>query len=173
MDIQKTTSPRSFQPRPSRGWFWLILMAVIIFTVAIAPALSVGISSSNTVLTLIICIPVALVFLILAFWFPTMHYELDQEQLTLRYGPVIRYQIPLSEIRTIRRRNLNLTIWSTIRFPGIALFTVPYADVGNVKMCATSALNNILLIETGKEKFGLTPADEDAFVAALRVQMEG
>jgi len=102
-----------------------------------------------------------------------MRYELDQDQLTLRYGPVIKYRIPLKEIRSIRRRNLSMTIWSTVRFPGIALFTVPYADVGNVKMCATSALNNILLIETGKEKYGLTPADEETFVAALRAQMEG
>jgi hypothetical protein len=78
----------------------------------------------------------------------------------------------LGKIRAIRRRNLGLTIWSAIRFPGIALFTVPYSDVGNVKMCATAALNNILLIETEKEKYGLTPADEEAFVVALRSQME-
>jgi hypothetical protein len=101
-----------------------------------------------------------------------MRYELDQDQLTLRYGPVLTYRILLKEIRTIRRRNLGLTIWSTIRFPGIALFTVPYADVGNVKMCATAALNNILLIETEKEKYGLTPANEEAFVAALQSQMK-
>lgn len=83
-------------------------------------------------------------------WFPTMRYELDQKQLTLHYGPVLTYRIPLREIRTIRSRNLSLTVWSTIRFPGIALFTVPYADVGNVKICATAALNDILLIETDK-----------------------
>lgn len=161
-----------FRPRTSYGWLWLVLMALIIIAVAIAPVMAMGLSSSSTVLTLIICIPVALAFLALAFWFPTMRYELDRDQLTLLYGPVLHYRIPLREIRTIRRRNLSLTIWSTIRFPGIALFTVPYADVGNVKMCATAALNNILLIETEKEKFGLTPADEETFVAALQAQME-
>lgn len=162
-----------FRPRTSYGWLWLVLMALIIIAVAIAPVMAMGLSSSSTVLTLIICIPVALAFLALAFWFPTMRYELDRDQLTLLYGPVLHYRIPLREIRTIRRRNLSLTIWSTIRFPGIALFTVPYADVGNVKMCATAALNNILLIEAEKEKYGLTPADEEAFVAALQAQMEG
>ena len=162
-----------FRPRTSYGWLWLVLMALIIIAVAIAPVMAMGLSSSSTVLTLIICIPVALAFLALAFWFPTMRYELDQDQLTLLYGPVLHYRIPLRKIRTIRRRNLSLTIWSTIRFPGIALFKVPYADVGNVKMCATAALNNILLIETEKETYGLTPADEEAFVAALQAQMEG
>ena len=162
-----------FRPRRSHGWAWLVLMAVIIIAVAIAPAMAIGMSSSSILLTVIVCSLVALAFLALAFWFPTMRYELDQNQLTLRYGPVLTYRIPLSEIRTIRRRNLSLTIWSSIRFPGIALFGVPYADVGNVKMCATAALNKILLIETEKEKYGLTPADEEAFVAALQAQMEG
>lgn len=164
---------KMFRPRSSFGWAWLILMAGIIFAMAIVPAMAMELSSSGAILTLIICTVVALAFLALACWFPTMRYELDQDQLTLRYGPVLNYRIRLSEIRTIRRRNLSLTIWSSIRFPGIALFTVPYADVGNVKMCATAALNHILLIETEKEKYGLTPADEEAFVAALQAQMEG
>ena len=173
MNATLVKSTKTFQPRPSYGWAWLVLMALVIIAVSIAPAVAMGVPSRNAILTLVICIPIAIVFLILAFWFPTMRYELDQEQLTLRYGPVLTYRIPLKEIRSIRRRNLSLTIWSTIRFPGIALFTVPYADVGNVKMCATAALNNILLIETEKEKYGLTPADEEAFVTAIRVQMEG
>lgn len=171
MNNQKSKSIECFRPRPSLGWFWLVLLAGIILAAGIAPALAMGVSSNSTVLTLVICIPIGLAFIFLAFWFPTMHYELDQDYLTLRYGPVLRYRIPLRAIRTIRRRNLNMTIWSTIRFPGIALFTVPYGDVGNVKMCATAALNNILLIETEKEKYGLTPADEDQFVTALRAQM--
>ena len=64
-----------------------------------------------------------------------------------------------------------MTIWSAIRFPGIALFKVPYADVGTIKMCSTAALNNILLIETETEKYGLTPIDEEAFVATIRTQI--
>lgn len=172
MDNQLTNQTKTFQPRPSYGWVWLLLMTLIIIVLAIIPVLAAGLSSSNAVLTLIICIPIAIVFLTLAVWFPTMRYELDEDQLTLCYGPFLTYQIPLDEIRTIRRRNLGLTIWSTIRFPGIALFKVPYADVGNVKMCATAALNNILLIETDNEKYGLTPADEEAFVAAVRNRLE-
>ena len=162
----------TFHPRPSRGWLWLVFMAVIITAVGIAPALAVGLSSGSAVLTLLVCVPVALAFVILAFWFPTMRYELDQNHLTLRYGPVLRYQIPLNKIHAIRRRNLSMTIWSTIRFPGIALFSVPYGDVGSVKMCATAALNRILLVETEKDKYGLTPADEEAFVTAIKAHME-
>ncbi len=171
MDIHSGNRTKTFQPRPSFGWVWLVLMATVIFALGIAPALAMGVSSSSIALTLIICIPVALAFLILACFFPTMRYELDQDQLILRYGPFLTYRIPLGAIRSIRRRNLSLTIWSTLRFPGIALYTAPYADVGTVKMCATSALNNILLIETEKEKYGLTPADVDQFIAAIQKKM--
>lgn len=164
---------QTFQPRPSSGWCWLVLMAAIIAAIAIAPALALGASSRSAILTLVICIPVTLAFLFLAIWFPTMRYELYPGQITLRYGPVLTYHIPLKQIQTIRRRNLSMTIWSSIRFPGIALFGVPYADVGSVKMCATASLNNILLIETKTEKYGLTPANEEAFLAAVQAQMEG
>ncbi len=171
MEKQNDTIIKTFQPRPSHGWLWLVVMAVIIIAVAVGPALVMEVSSRSSLLTLIICIPVALGFLVLAFWFPTMRYELNPGQLTLRYGPVICYHIPLDAIQTIRRRNLSLTVWSSIRFPGIALFSVPYADVGSVKMCATAALNNILLIETRTEKYGLTPANEEAFLTAVRAQV--
>jgi len=49
---------------------------------------------------------------------------------------------------------------------------VPYTDVGNVKMCATAAATDILLVETGKHKYGLTPADEQGFLDALQARME-
>jgi uncharacterized membrane protein YdbT with pleckstrin-like domain len=172
MDVQIHQSIQAFKPRPSAGWLSLILMAGIILAVGVAPVLAAEVFSTSALITLIILSPVAFAFLILAVWFPTMRYELDPDQIILRYGPVLTYRIPYREIRTIRRRNLSMTIWSTIRFPGIALFKVPYADAGDVKMCATAALNNILLIETATGKFGLTPADEDAFVAAVRARME-
>ncbi len=172
MVIQLSKSVETFRPRPSVGRLSLVIMATVILALGAAPFLALGLTSGNAVLTLVIVVPVALAFLALAFWFPAMRYELDRDQITLRYGPVLTYRIPLRQIRTIRRRNLSLTIWSTVRFPGIALFQVPYGDVGNVKMCATAALNNILLIETDKEKYGLTPADENKFVDAVRTQME-
>jgi hypothetical protein len=111
-------------------------------------------------------------FLLLALWFPTMRYELDDSALILRYGPILRYYIPLGQISGLRRRNLSLTMWSSLRLPGFALFTANYSDVGNVKMCATAALTQILLIETDQGLYGITPADEAAFVAAVKARLE-
>jgi hypothetical protein len=124
------------------------------------------------VLTIGIQAAVCLGAFALAFWFPTMCYELDRESLTLRYGPILTYHIPFDQIKTIRRCNLGLTLWSSIRFPGIALFTVPTGDAGDVKMCATAAMKGILLIETPKGTYGITPADEAEFVDAIRSRIK-
>ena len=163
---------RTFRPRRSGGRISLILMGLVVMALGIAPALAACLGSAASVATLILCVPVGVTFLVLALWFPTMRYELGRAELVLRCGPLLTYRIPLGEIRSIRRRSLSLTIWSCIRFPGVALFTAPYADVGNVKMCASAAINNILLIETAQVKYGVTPADEQGFVGALLQQME-
>jgi hypothetical protein len=81
---------------------------------------------------------------------------------------LIRYVIELEQIKSIKRRDLGIGIVSSFRFPGLALFSVPYPEVGSVKMCATAATRGILLIETDSAKYGLTPADEKEFVAELQ-----
>lgn len=119
----------------------------------------------------IVCTGIGLPMLYLAFWFPAMRYELGSGELILRYGPVLTYRIPLSGIVRIRRRNLAISLWSSMRLPGLALFKVPYSDVGTIRMCATSASRRILLIETDGAAYGLTPADEEGFVAELKSRM--
>jgi hypothetical protein len=50
MKIQLNKPITMFHPRPSSGRFWLVLMAVILIAIGIAPALSLGLTSSNTVI---------------------------------------------------------------------------------------------------------------------------
>lgn len=113
---------------------------------------------------------IALPFVVLAAWFPTMAYELDARELVLRYGPH-RYRIPLADIVELRHADLSITVWSSLRLPGLALFRVPYADVGVVHMCATRVADAILLIRTRDRQYGITPADESAFVRALTARL--
>lgn len=163
---------RIFRPRASYGWLSLMLMGLVVAAFSIMPALAASLNSAGSLLTLVVCTPIAITFFLLALWFPTMRYELNNAELVLRYGPVITYRIPLARIQAIRRRCLGLTIWSCVRFPGVALFTAPYADVGNVKMCATAAMNDVLLIETPAGKYGITPANEEELVTAIQERME-
>jgi len=159
-----------YRPRPSRGWLSLLLLALVLLFCSL-PA-TIGAFAGEVpwpvgLLTGAIGLGLGVPFLALAFWFPTMHYELDAEALALRYGPVLAYRIPLDKIRTVKRQNLRLSLWSSVRLPGVALFSVPYRGLGQVKMCASAAARDILLIDTADGLYGLTPADEWGLVAAI------
>jgi hypothetical protein len=128
--------------------------------------------SGPYMLTILLTIPLGLMFLLITVLIPTMRYEIDETRLTLTYGPLLRYTIDIEQIKSIRCRDLRISPLSSFRFPGLAILSVPYLDIGTVKMCATAASTDILLIETNSTKYGLTPADEEAFVAELRARMK-
>lgn len=164
------TEKKIFKPRPSTGWIWVGLLGLIPLAIGIAVMVTQGLSGPFLIMILI-TISIGTMFLLVAIFFPTMRYELEGSRLTLRYGPVLRYSIELRQIKSIRSRDLQISPVSSFRFPGLAIFTVLYPEVGLVKMCATAASHGILLIETASAKYGLTPADEQGFVAALRERM--
>ncbi|MGD8473210.1 MAG: PH domain-containing protein [Anaerolineae bacterium] len=162
-----------FKPRPSRGWLSLLLLALALLLCSLPAAIGAFVGDVPWpvgLLTGAIGLGLGVPFLALAYWFPTMRYEIDAQALTLRYGPVLVYRIPLDEIQSMKRQNLRLSLWSSVRLPGVALFSVPYRELGQVKMCATAAARDILLIETADGLYGLTPADELELLAALKSQ---
>ena len=59
------------------------------------------------------------------------------------------------------------------KLPGYALFKIEYGDVGAVRMCATRLTRRIVVIKTGSDLWGITPADMDAFIAALQLKRGG
>ncbi len=159
-----------FKPRSSNGWVWVGGIGLALLALGIGLIISAGFNSPLVVMILLALI-IGSGFLLLAVFFPTMRYEFKDTNLIISYGPLLRYTVNFAEIKDIRRRNLGFTFVSSFRFPGLALFGVPYPEVGPVKMCATAASNGILIIETGSQKYGITPADEAAFVAELRKRM--
>ena len=162
-----------FEPRRSHGWLSLLLLALVVLvcTLPVVVAAAAGeVPWWVGLLMGLMALGLGVPFLALACWFPTMRYELDAGALTLRYGPVLTYRIPLDEVHAIERRDLRISIWSSVRLPGLALFTVPYRDLGRVKMCATAASKGILLIETAEDLYGITPADEGGLLTALKAR---
>ena len=164
-----------YKPRPSLGWLWLTMIGVAVLILMIFPLLA----------TLADGVPAGLLFpfvlgivigggaLVLAAMFPTIRYELRPTTLALIYGPWTVYQIPYSEINKVSWQNLSVSILSSFRLPGFALWGVPYNDAGQVKMCATAAANHILMIRTGRDQYGITPADEEGFVKELMARVKG
>jgi hypothetical protein len=123
-----------FEPRKSRGWLSLLLLALIVL-VCTLPVVFAAVAGE------------------VSWWVG-----------------FLTYRIPLDEVHAIERRDLSLSLWSSVRLPGLALFAVPYRGMGQVKMCATAATKDILLIETAEGMYGITPADEGGLVAALEAR---
>jgi len=108
----------------------------------------------------------------------TMRYELSNSTLTLIGGPV-KYQIPLQSIKRVYKHDIytgasnrpRTNTATAISTPGMALANVTWRDTGLLKMCATPAWHkgwqSVMLIETDKFKYGITPADDEAFLSAL------
>jgi hypothetical protein len=164
------TEKKIFKPRPSTGWIWVSIIGLVPLATGLGLMITQGLSGPFLI-TILLAIPIGIGFLLLAIFFPFMRYEIEGSRLTLLYGPLLRYTIELEQIRNIRSRDLEISLVSSFRFPGLALFAVPYPEVGTIRMCATAASHGILLIETASAKYGLTPADEQQFVAELRNRM--
>jgi hypothetical protein len=157
-----------YRPRKSRGWLSLSLL-VLPFLLLGGFLTYLYVTTGYAVL-LVIALPLLslqLPFLVILFGLPSMRYELYDEKLVMKCS-LLKYVVPLASIKRITKRDLEITLWRSFRLPGLALFTVPYADVGRVKMCATSMSKGIVLIETDRGVYGITPLDEKGFIADLR-----
>ena len=165
------THKKVFKPRPSNGWMWVGALGLMLLAIGLGMLVTYGFKGPY-ILTILLTIPLGLVFVVVALCFPGMRYEIDGSRLVLMYGPLLRYSIDVKQIKSIRRRDLQISPVSSFRFPGLAIFGVPYPEVGTVKMCATAAATDILLIETDSAKYGLTPANEQEFVTELRARMK-
>jgi len=176
MDVVSTMDPviESFRPKPSQGWMWLVatallMLAVVGFTVNAAPGEEIP--SWVWVLYAVIIL-IAIWSLVLAANFPAMRYDLTNDALVIRYGVVLHYSLPYHSISEVANRDLSPTLWSSTRFPGIALYKVIYSE-GTYLMCSTRMSKGVLVIETEGDDYGISPAEEDRFVAALTARMGG
>lgn len=165
------SSNKIFKPRTSTGWVWVAAIGLVLLVSGFYMLIAYGFSGPF-MLTILLTIPLGLVFLLLAVFFPFMQYVIAGDHVVATYGPLLRYTIDIGQIKSIRRRDLKISPISSFRFPGLAVFGVPYPEVGTVKMCATAAGTGILLIETEQATYGFTPANEEDFVAELRARMK-
>ncbi len=159
-----------YRAAPSQGSIWIGAMALLMIGLAALGLVLPAGTWLGPAMALLFGF-FALFSALLAAWLPGMRYELGQEDLTLRFGP-FRWVIPLADIREVTRRDLVLNPISSVRGPGYALFRVPYADVGTVTMCATRSLQDIILITTGRRKYGITPLDAEGFLRELTGRLE-
>ncbi len=165
----------SFRPKPSAGWLW-VLAITLLMTVPLPIAFAVDPPAPDEVLIVwLSMIPLGLLavwFLAVVVYFPRMRYELGIDALHISLGPLLRYTVPYASITGIDVQNLRFSPWSSFRFPGLALWKVGYTGLGQVRMCSTRSHRGVLLITAGKNRYGISPAEEDRFVHSLRAAVE-
>jgi hypothetical protein len=104
-------------------------------------------------------------------YLPHMRYELRDDALYLILG-FWKSRIPYDQIIDVVRKDLAFSALSSFRMPGIAVFDVNYSDEGTVRMYSTHELKDVILIKTSDgKKYGVSPADPDGFMAALKQEI--
>lgn len=158
-----------FRAARSFGWLWLLAMAALVLVplaFVFTPAMQAE-DPTGVWVALAVSVPLGGFFLLTMACLPFMRYQLTDSALVLRCGFLLRYRLPYRMIADVRRSTLVPTLWSSMRFPGLALWGVGYPEVGTVYMCAKRMSRDILVITAGKRRYGITPADERAFLDAL------
>jgi len=115
----------------------------------------------------IVLLSLALIIVIAIFAIPSMRYELHETELVIVFGPW-KNRISYNEIFNVKVKDLSLSLLSSFRLPGLALFDVLYSDEGIVRMYSTHALKDVVFIETLKKKYGISPKDKDSFLVSLK-----
>ncbi|TVR70377.1 MAG: hypothetical protein EA415_13025 [Sphaerobacteraceae bacterium] len=159
-----------FKPRPSNGRAWVVGIASGVLALFIIPLAIAGgeIPLPLTIFLLIVAFAATAPLFAVAWYSPLITYIVGQESITLSMGRMMHDTIRFEEISRIERRpKLSVSLLSAFRFPGLAVFDVDYVDANRVRMLATSASKNLLLIDTATKRYGITPADESAFLDAI------
>lgn len=191
MEVARDAGVRDFKARPPQDAFAdsRIRIAVVLTVCLMTPALvvwAIGRFLPSFVPWMVfgILLFINVIFLVVGFVLSTVgdrvaagiHYEVTNTELRL-FGGNVHYTIPLDSIKRVYKRDLDLSIGNRpmvrstyIRMPNLSLGDVQYKDTGPLKMCATSLWKDITLIETTGMTYGVTPANEEEFRAALGVR---
>ncbi|MDO9557225.1 MAG: hypothetical protein Q7J82_06555 [Coriobacteriia bacterium] len=133
-----------FRPKRSLGWVWALGLALFVAATLVLVPVMAYLEPEEEAVPLLVCVmflvidvPLFVLFAAIAVFFPAMRYEFGADQLVLSYGPILRYRIPYTDVRAIRQEDLRAQLWSSMRWPGLALYKVPYSKLGSVRMCST------------------------------------
>lgn len=175
-----------FKSRPSSSGFGFLIPGIVFLSIAAIILLLSGVLPGWATITFPIVFGLVGVFLLSFGLFTrnvikTMRYELTDNKLDVYGGPV-HYEIPLDTVTRAYGRDIYTGPSNQVRIssangidtPNLALSNVTWKDTGLLKMCGTpgrvKGIQHIVIIETTKDKYGITPAEEQTFLDALHRQ---
>lgn len=172
--MSDTREDVQFRPRTSNGRIWVIGAAIVTLMLFAVP-IAIGQDEIPMLLTaflIMVALATTAPLLAVAWYSPSIRYTVTDDAVMLSMGRLLNERIPMDQITRIESRpELQISLLASFRFPGLAVFDVDYVDVNRVRMLATSASKDILLIETATTRYGITPADEAAFLDVMRQRL--
>ena len=107
--------------------------------------------------------------LMILHFLPRMHYELGDSALHLILGGPWKSRILYDSIESVTRKNLASDMFSSFGIPNMGALDLMYANEGTISMYSTHLYKDVILIKTKTGmKYGISPADPDDFLRALR-----
>lgn len=153
---------QEFRKMRSTGWLWPLLIAAAM--------------SASVFWLLVDASPTLAWILALSLGAPTaaysvayfrIRYVVAGDNLSISSSPFLKYEIPLDQIVSGLLVSAKPSFAASFRVPGLALYTVHYPRLGPVKMCSTRMSDEILIIETISDKFGISPENPTALMDAI------
>jgi len=168
-------------PRYRCGRIFIVLVSLIIAAFLAWP---IFISRTDPVITLMLAFllaPGLAVFLYVIMsqlmvlrFLPRMRYELRDDAPYLILGGPWKTGIPYAGISSIVRKDLISDRFSSYGIPKAGALDLIYADEGTVSMYSTHLYKDVIVIRTSAGvKYGISPADPDGFLQALRQILDG
>ncbi len=167
---------RSFQPAPSKGGFWTILLGVLIGGLLSAVYIPIMILASDAFLTsfgLVLLGGISILFCIVGYGYYKMAYVITGDRLVLRWG-LFKTVIPFNAIASVGRPSSST--FDGIRTGGVGIPDHLYGafrllidgSYKPIKLVATKIANLVIIVTTGGKYYGITPAAPAEFIATVR-----
>lgn len=144
---------------------WIVLIDLLLLVWAVRRP--VDLLKFVLIFTIVASIPV-LVHLLYRTWIAfTLEYWVDRNSLTLRWANV-RAVLPLASIRRIVMDEPLPQVDGVWQWPTSAVRTLATVDDVPLQLCANQTARQCLYVDTDDAMYALTPANPEAFVAALQ-----
>ncbi len=167
---------RSFQPAPSKGGFWSILLGGLIcgiLSVVFIPIMAVASDTTLTTIAIATIGGVSLLFCIVIYGYYKMAYIVSGDLLILKWG-AFKTEIPFNTVMSIGRPSSSAL--DGIRTGGVGIPDHLYGafrlliegSYKPIKLVATKLANLVIIVTTDGRYYGITPAMPDEFIAVMK-----
>jgi len=160
-----------FKPNFSTSTYYLFGVILIILFIPLFSELYHTSGGESLIMTGIVFIPLILLIGLYIGIYHTISYKLQEKEFILKCGP-FSSKIQYKKIKNITKiEELGFSPLGLCRCSTYLLGSNYFVNCGWITMYATN-YKNVLLIETDKKRYGITPSNEEGFLWILNERLK-